>query len=667
MTLSVSGEDSSRARANTFSYDVFALHAAADEPFVQGYLLPELGFTPERVLVPNKLRPGRPLISEIERGVRSSRVTVVVLSPAYMADHWAVFGEQLAAYASLAQDVQGELLPLMLADCELPLHIQALVKLDYRDPTREVWAAETGRLRQYFDLPAVPEQDLPCPYPGMRPFTEQDASRFFGRDAELDDIVRRLRRGEREIYVIGASGSGKSSMIAAGLVPTLTRRTSGLPRFHVRTLRPGERPLERLADVLEADLAAPAATVNQLLARRAPATSLLLVIDQLEELFALASADQRLGFVAAVRALRANPRCVLVFTLRADFYGAFMESTLWSDVDGRISRIELGALRDDSLRMVIERPARDLGVYFQSELVLQLLWDTAREPGALPLLQEALFQLWGKLRRHLLALADYQALGDGTRTGLAFAVAEHANAVLRTLTRGQETIALRILLRLISFGEGRADTRRQQPSAVLRSYGEAVTDFDTVLQRLVDNRLVTVTGDHERGDIRVDLAHEILIHAWRTFVDWIRTWRADEQRRREFESAAMAWRARGSGDGGLLDPIELAFAVVWREKAEQQLGCSANLIAFLAASETAQFRVIRQQRRRVRLAFAGVALFAAVTSTLALAALWQRQHAIQEGREKELRAEQLTLALARSNVEVNPTKSVAMLKPLAGK
>src|SRR5262249_18540209 len=150
----------------------------------------------------------------------------------------------------------------------------------------------------------------------------------------------------------------------------------------------------------------------------------------------------RLGFLTTVRLLRNDPRCTLVFALRADFYGAFMESPLWSDVDGRISRIELGAMRSDSLRMVIERPAHDVGVYLQSELVLQLLWDAAREPGVLPLLQEALFQLWGKRRNRLLALADYQALGDGTRTGLAFAIAEHANAVLRTLTRIQETLAL---------------------------------------------------------------------------------------------------------------------------------------------------------------------------------------------------------------------------------
>jgi hypothetical protein len=677
VTLPAAGGRSSLAGLRTPDYDVFVVHAAADESFVQGYLIPKLALAPERVLVPDKLRLGRPIIGEIERGVRSSRVTIVMLSPAYMTDHWAVFGEQLAAYASVAKDVQGELLPLLLEDCELPTHIRALVKLDFRDSAREVWTAEMDRLHQYLDQPAVSDPDLPCPYPGMRPFTEQDATRFFGRDAELDDLVLRLRRGDRAIYVIGASGSGKSSLIAAGLVPRISRGTDGLPSFHVRTIRPGDQPLAKLADALEGDPGAPADALGQLLAPHLPATSLLLVIDQLEELFAVASAEDRLGFLVAVRALRADPRCVLVFTLRSDFYGAFMESALWTDVDGQISRIELSALRSDSLRVIIEHPARDAGVYVQPELVSRLLVDAAREPGALPLLQEALLRLWGKRRERLLALADYLALGDGTRTGLAFAISEHANDVLGKQTHEQDAIAFRIFLRLVSFGEGRADTRRQQPLATLRSAGESAADFELVLQRLVENRLITVTGD-KRGPVRVDLAHEILIHAWSTFAEWIRTWRAAEQDRRELEAAAAAWRARGSGDGGLLDPVELAGAVAWRSKAAHQLGHTSDLVAFLAASDSALSRAVRERRRLVRRAIGGISL--AVAALLAVSTLFviriirERDRADQAAKianeahqDAERRTELLMLAQARSNVELNPTKAVAMLKPLAQK
>ncbi len=664
MTLQVD-QHASGAAASRFAYDVFVVHAdaPADEAFVNGYLVPNLGLPPERVLRLQTLELGQRITEEIERGVRSSRVTLVVLSVAFMEDQWAAFGEQLAAYASVARDVHGVLLPLLLEDCKLTMHVASLVKLDFHDPSRASWDAEIGRLRGYLDRPAVPEPDFPCPYPGMRPFAEGDADRFFGREVELDNLAYRLRHGEREIYVIGASGSGKSSLIGAGLVPRLARGIEGLPRFLVRSFRPGEQPLERLAGTLEGDATATAEAIGSLLARHAPAASLLLVIDQLEELFVVAGDAQRRDFLSAVRPLRADPRCVLLFTLRADFYGAFMTSSLWTDNEGRISRIDLGPLGSDSLRMVIERPARDVGVYVEPQLVARLLDEAAREPGALPLLQETLFQLWGKRRQRLLALADYRALGNSARTGLAFAVEKHADFVLGRLTTAQQATALRILLRLVNFGEGRADTRRQQPRDALRSEGEAAASFDAVLQCLVDHRLVTVTGDDQHSDVRVDLAHEILIQAWPRFAEQIQTWRALEQRRRELEAAATAWRTRGSGEGGLLDAVEFAGAIAWRNRAIPHVGHSADLAAFLGASEAAQSRAIRRRR----LTLGGVALLAVVTSILALSA-WRQANRAQSlvaesaqfyqetGRQRLLDAERPLEALpylvaARASIE----------------
>ena len=240
---------------------------------------------------------------------------------------------------------------------------------------------------------------LPCPYPGMRPYSADDAAHFHGRDAEIDELLGRLRAGEREIYVIGPSGSGKSSLVAAGVLPRLARGVAGLGPFLVRSMRPGEQPAARLGELLEVlrgGLATPAGAIAALLARRAPGASVLIVIDQLEELFTLASADEREQFLAALRALRAEPRCVVVFTLRADFFGAFMESPLWTDRRGRISRIEVGPLRGEALREAIVRPARDLGVLPRARAVERLLADAASEPGMLPLLQETLVQLWDR-------------------------------------------------------------------------------------------------------------------------------------------------------------------------------------------------------------------------------------------------------------------------------
>src|SRR4029079_15485203 len=125
-----------------FEYELFIVHAEADGSFVHGHLLPALGIAPERVLLSSALQIGAPIASEIERGVRTSRLTVAVPTPAYMAERWTVFGEQLAEHASAAR---GDLVPLLLADCEVPLRLDFLVALDFRDPDR--WDAEAARLR----------------------------------------------------------------------------------------------------------------------------------------------------------------------------------------------------------------------------------------------------------------------------------------------------------------------------------------------------------------------------------------------------------------------------------------------------------------------------------------------------------------------------------------
>ena len=284
---------------------------------------------------------------------------------------------------------------------------------------------------------------LPCPYPGMRPYTADDADHFHGRGAEIDELIGRLGAGERELCVLGPSGSGKSSLTAAGVLPRLARAVTGLGPFLVRSMRPGERPAARLGELLELSHPAltPAEAIAALLAQRAPGASVLIVIDQLEELFTLADPDERERFWLAWRALRAEPRCAVLFTLRADFHGAFMESPLWH---GRLSYLGVGPLRGEALSQAIVHPARDVEVRLEPELVTQLLADAGSEPGVLPLLQETLGQLWDRRQGQTLTLADYQALGEGDRSGLAVALARRADAVLRPLTPAQEAIARRI-------------------------------------------------------------------------------------------------------------------------------------------------------------------------------------------------------------------------------
>ncbi len=429
--------------------------------------------------------------------------------------------------------------------------------------------------------------DVPCPYPGMRPYSADEAERFYGRSTEIDELLSRLRAKEHEIYVIGPSGSGKSSLVAAGLLPRLIRGVSGLGSFVVRSMRPGEHPVTRLQELLEGSPGhLPANAVAALLARWHPTASLLILIDQLEELFTLASANQRELFVSALRGLRDEPRCIVVFTLRADFFGVLMESPLWPEQVSQLSRVEVSPLRGEALREAISAPARNVGVGVEPALIERLIADAASEPGVLPLLQETMVQLWDKRVEQALCLADYQTLGDGDRSGLAVSVARRADATLRRFTPAQIATARRILIRLINFGEGRTDTRRQQNRAMLRASADDTSDFAHVLQQLIHDRLLTVDEGDGAGEPRVDLAHEVMISAWPTLRGWIRDHRADEQRRRHLEGAAAQWVGHGRGARGLLDPIELADAEAWQDtQSVRQMGHSTNIMALIAASQ----------------------------------------------------------------------------------
>jgi WD40 repeat protein len=577
--------------------DLFVMHAASDAGFVHGYLLPSLNVPPSRRLLIDELTPGALVIAEIDRGV-SSRLVIVVLSPACLEDRWTVFGEQLASYLS----VEGvPVIPLRLADCELPVHLKARVPLDFTDRAR--WDAGAARLRELLGTAAPELEPARCPYPGMRPFAADEASQFCGRAGELDDLVGRLDRGEREIYVIGPSGSGKSSLVHAGLLHKL-RSGSRLGSFVVCEMRPGERPAERLEQALAGESTAAAPGIDALLACHPPGARVLVFVDQLEELFTLADAGERRRFITALRGLRAEPRCFLLLALRADFFGALMDSALWPDRARPISRLEVAPLRGAALAQAITEPAARAGVHVEPRLCDRLVADADDEPGALPLVQETLRILWDKRRHRSLGLAEYHALGGDGR-GLHVAIAWHADATLRRLTGEQQAIALRVLLRLVSFGEGRPDTRRQQPVQALRSTADDEAAFAFVLQHLVDSRLITITaaggGSVLSHEALVDLAHEALITAWPVLREGLAVRRADEQRRRRIEARVAEWIDRGRGTARLLDPVELAEVMRWiASDAARELGHGPGLPALVAASRRQLEELDRQTHARRR-------------------------------------------------------------------
>ncbi|WXA91563.1 hypothetical protein LZC95_34530 [Pendulispora brunnea] len=453
---------------------------------------------------------------------------------------------------------------------------------------------------------------IECPYPGLRPFEPLDAARnrFFGRDAETEQVLERLRNGERQIVVVGPSGSGKSSFVRAGLVPRLPQLD---PRIVVRSLRPGARPLERLLQTLGDPAGAKDGLDPQLEA--SPDGGIVLIIDQLEELFTQCEDDiERRRFAVAYGELRRDPRFRLILTVRADFYGELIDSALWPHLSEQSYRLELAPLRGPQLAAAIEGPARALGVVVEEGLRENLLADAALEPGVLPLLQVTLRYLWEKRKRNVLRLNDYNTTSLMGRNALSRVLENTADAVLHRLTPEQQIMARRIFLRLVSFGEGRAHTRRQQTIDALKSTADDAAQFEATLDKLTSGTLIT-RDIKRRGEELieiVDMAHEALISDWRKLAGWIKDRSADEQRRRTLDAEVQEWIAHGRDTVGLLDHVQLAEAEAWvKSDAARDVGYAKDLTDFLATSR----RVIedRERRRlwRTRITIGGLAVFSA--------------------------------------------------------
>ncbi len=625
---------------------LLVLFAEEDEAFARGYLAPALGALGDgqpaaRLLGGAELRNRSVTALEAELAAHSS--IVLVLTPAFFADPWARVGEQLASFGAVVGERR--VIPLRLAPCELPLRLDATAGLELapeegesEEERWERWEAAMQRLRQLLTLAAPRPLALPCPYPGLRPYTASEAAFYFGRASQIDELVQELDAGTRELFLIGPSGSGKSSLLAAGLLPRMIARAAEQSRrLIVRQLRPGAHPTAALVAALAPDGKAKAGSTFEveaaLEALAGPQTHVLVVIDQLEEAFAQAAPGELRTFAAALHVLRqasasrTSGSLSVLYALRADFFSELLLSPLWAESSQR--QHNLAPLSGAALRSALEQPALASGVYFESGLIELLLHDAAEEPGALPLLQETLLQLWQHRRQRLLSLAAYRALGQGGRSGLVTALAQHADRTLAQLPAARRALAKRLLLRLVAFGEGRPHTRRRQRRCDLVSSGEA-GELGAVIDALARARLLILDSGAELADPdddAVDLCHDALVTAWPQLAAWITERQADEERRRRLEAAAGEWVESGRGSAGLLDPKRYAAAAAWLEsEGAKEIGCSVEAAALVEASRRALEHFQRRRQRRLVLTLIAVAFAAAVAIVLAtLATLANRR------------------------------------------
>ncbi|MFD4855259.1 nSTAND1 domain-containing NTPase [Streptomyces atratus] len=463
------------------------------------------------------------------------------------------------------------------------------------------------------------EEVAASPYKGLARFEPDDRDTYFGRGELVAELAASIAR-HRIVALVGGSGSGKSSLLRAGLVPAL--RDEEDPRRRpavVRVITPSDRP--------DPSLLAPVA---------AQKGDTIVLIDQFEELFTLCHDNSaRARFVDALLAARApESRLRVVISVRADFYGRCAEHGPLADAL-RSATLLVGPMTSAQLREAVIGPAQRDHLIVERALTARIVADVERQPGGLPLMAHALLEVWRRRRGKTLTEQAYDAIG-----GVRGAIAHTAEAVYARFTDEQAAVARRLLLRMVSPGDGTQDTRRP----VERSELSPALAESAVLEELVRARLLTIDG------ATVDLAHEALLTAWPRLRGWIEADRERLRLHRALTEAARAWEALDRDPGALFRGVRLSAAreafgdpdkaARGHERATDELTALEG--DFHLASLTAHEQALRTRMRGARRRRTLIAALALLTCLAAVAgtAAWQ-QSRISDRRRDEAEARRI--------------------------
>jgi WD40 repeat protein/predicted negative regulator of RcsB-dependent stress response/energy-coupling factor transporter ATP-binding protein EcfA2 len=462
-----------------------------------------------------------------------------------------------------------------------------------------------------------------CPYKGLESFdfNDQDPHYFHGRTALTDQLLEKVRQGNF-LAVVGASGSGKSSLVKAGLLHQLKvgQRLSGSDQWEIRIFRPGEHPLRSLAlafdDVSEpgqaeslvSQGAAGLAEFVRKVIQKFDALRVVLLVDQFEELFTLCRDDneRQQFFACLLEATFTLPQkevgglgLTVVITIRADFVGKCAEQ----DYGGLASCIQENSvmvtpMNQKELEAAITEPAKQVGLEIEPELVQQMLQDVEGS-GSLPLLQYTLTEMWEQRRTNCLTLTEYTQLG-----GVKGTLQKQADQVYSSLSEEHKLAAKRIFLELTQLGEATEDTRRQVPKQDLINDERSKELVEQVILQLANARLL-VTSQGEKNGTKltvVDIAHEVLIRQWQRLRQWLTDNREAMRKERKLEEAALEWQSRGKPEerAFLLEGIKLQDAQQFL-KDYADLGLLSTLTQeFIRVSQDYHERLRQQEEERQR-------------------------------------------------------------------
>jgi energy-coupling factor transporter ATP-binding protein EcfA2 len=504
-----------RAESTVVNFDVFLSHNSLDKASVEEIArkLKDAGLEPW--LDKWCLTPGDTFQPGLADGLRNCATCAIFIGSKGLGN-WAR-EELLVAQDRAAREAGYRLIPILLPGVSDPFDFSKLPPF----LTQRTWVDFRGGLDQERPFrilvnaikgkPPGPDAvqsraDDTCPYQGLEVFDEVNAEFFFGRERDVQRLVEKLK-ATRFLAVLGASGSGKSSLVRAGLIPAL--REGALPQSEGWTMcvfKPGSRPLTTLTaqllhicpgkdsmqntlDQMANDERTFHLAVTLALANK-PAMRIVWIVDQFEEIFTLCNDEkERASFLRNLLYASSIPdgQSTVLLTMRADFLPKCGASP---DLAARVAAQQflVSPMDADMLRQAIEEPARRVRLGFEPGLVDIILGDIASEPGALPLLEHALLELWKRRRDHTLTLDGYRESG-----GVKGAIAKTAEEIFKTFNAVEQAIVRRIMLRLTQLGEGTEDTRRRATVDEVITTSSEADAVEHVIKAMADARLLTTT------------------------------------------------------------------------------------------------------------------------------------------------------------------------------
>ena len=485
------------------------------------------------------------------------------------------------------------------------------------------------------------------PYKGLRAFDEADAADFFGRD----DLVRRLherleRRGADSSLAVlaGPSGTGKSSAVRAGLIPRLREAD-----LDTAVMFPGSDPLGELArSVAEVTGESPSEVSRHIeISQQLSERPLIVVVDQLEELFTLAEPDDAERFLEILTG-EDEPLKWLV-TVRADFLDRMLtHPALGARLDGAV--VLVPPMQDHEVKAAITGPAARVGVSVEPDLVSEVIKDVRARPASLPLLQYALTDTFERGSEDHLTLAAYRSAG-----GISGALSRRADELYESMDGEQREAMKQILLALVTVTEDGEGMRRRVERESLMSLPWAEERLATVVERLGAQRLLTFDQSSETGRATIEVAHEALISEWPRFAGWVENSRDDLRLRQRISTAAEEWHESGLDAGFLLTGSRLGQFSDWASRTDLDL--TALEEDFLEASLDARHEQDRRAGRTRRLVVGGVAVAVLIATSLGVFALSQWQATAEQ--ERIVAVGDLAAA-ATDNLAVDPELSILL-------